>query len=201
VEGFPVEVFELPDWFEKLSSPQTDEELSDQTGIDVGQITLARAMILERERVKFSRTPEENYAEYRVQIEGVLRKIDQVARVALNGGPNIRPSAKTAGELLVAKAKLIDQVFVRGQDVGIFPRAAKTQNVKVSGGVIIGAMSTEELFNENRRLKEEGKALEQVYDAVSFSALPDPETHVIDADQIEEDTTGTKVPARMRRKH
>jgi hypothetical protein len=209
----PSELLELDDWFELLSSGSTDEEIAAELGLDVGVIAIGRAALIERERSLVARTPEEQYAEYRIRIEGVLRQMDRVARRAMNptpsapaapgGPPGATPkvSLKTAGDLLIAKAKIIDQVVARGQELGILPKAAQLKNVRVSGGIMFGAMGTPELVAEVQRLKKEQKEFDRL-DATPFAMLPMPDIYD-NGSMVEDESAPAPVaaPKVVRRKH
>lgn len=197
----PPELLELNDWFKLLSSHLSDEEVAEESGISVETIQIGRAALLERERARIGRTVEDQYAEYRLTIQGILNEADGVIRRALNPAAGGRPALKTAGDLLVAKAKIVDQVVARGQELGILPKAVLNKNVKVSGNVLIGAMPDDEIFREIKRLRDDGERLLVDYGMTPFDRTDDPDIystgeHVIDAEPVV-----TEKPKPPRKKH
>lgn len=200
-QEIPSELLDWDDWFETLASGESDEELANRTGLTVEVIAAGRKALFARERVKATRSPEEQFAEYRVRIEGILREMDKVAKLGLDPDRPRGPALKTVGDILTAKAKILRETIECGQELGVLPRAAKATNVKVSGGIIHAAMPTGELLDELNRLRKESHRVSADYDMVPFSALPPPDPYGDDV-VLAEDRGMALVPTtRVRRKH
>jgi hypothetical protein len=128
---------------------------------------------------------------------------------ARTGGEDGRdkPNLRTAADAIKARAKIIDMVVDRGQELGVLPRAAqqKNSNVNVSGGILVGAMSDTELLESVRDLTEQRKKLEREYEKVPFAARPMPDIYgetplVLDGETGEEVELVPVAPKIIRRK-
>lgn len=175
-------------WWEAISAGKTDAEIAAEFDVDVEAARSARDRVLQAEARALLTGVQDQYASYRVRMEGILRRMDHVHRAALNpparanGAPG-RPNLKIALDAATAMARVIDRTIERGQELGVLPKAAFQRNTKVtvSGGVMVGAMTAEELARGIQGFSQERTRLRTEYGSGSFASMPIPD--VYEADQ------------------
>lgn len=123
------------------------------------------------------RSADEMFVDYRLQMMKVVDDLDDLyddmSKVQL-----LSASERSTGlGALKAKAKIIDDITSRGQDMGVIPRVAKSSQVSVSGGigVTLGLMSNPELEKTMVDVSKEGRRIRDQYGDADFLALPEPE--------------------------
>lgn len=189
---------EREEWWLSLSAGLSDAEIARELGVTVEEAKAARDAVITAQVTHLALPVPDQYAHYRTRMEGAVRRLDSVYRKALSLK---KPQLKTASDAAVAMARIVDRTIERGQELGVLPRAVaqKSTKVTVSGGVMLGAMTSQELGAKIAELAREGRRLREEYagGGTQFAALPDPD--IYEADPIEE---ATPEPARVqRRKH
>jgi hypothetical protein len=189
---------EKEDWWFSLSAGLSDAEIAARFSVTPEQAKSARDGVIAAQVAHLTLPIPDQYAHYRSRMEGMVRRLDAVHRKALTGK---RPQLKTASDAAVAMARIVDRTIERGQELGVLPRAVaqKSTKVTVSGGVMLGAMTAQELSTKIAEMAREGRRLRENYAGgdTQFTALPDP--NVYEADPIEE--VQPEAPRIIRRKH
>lgn len=188
LEDDPNQLNEDDELFDAATSSLPPEFIAalKQLDIDPDRLVAVRNELIDGERAAIRRPIDEVYAEYRLQIASITLDLERVSRAAMYPVEGRKADLRVAMDALKARASILDKTIARGQDLGIFPTATKQTKVQVGGGLMFGIMSTEELVDHMKKLSEEGKRLSERYDAVPFTALPEPdiygETPLLDVD-------------------
>ena len=196
-------------WWEAISAGKTDAEIAAEFDVEVDEAREARDRVLQAEARSLLVGVNDMYASFRVRMEGILRRMDHIHRAAMNpparaNGTPGRPNLKVALDAATAMARVIDRTVERGQELGVLPKAAFQRNTKVtvSGGVMVGAMTTEELARGIQGFGQERTRLRAEYGAGSpFASMPVPD--VYEADQsgpVVSDREPSPAPRPARRK-
>lgn len=170
-------LIELDAWWDAIAAGHSDAEVAAKLGVPEVQARRARESLVTQEATRLSQSVGDQFAQYRVRMEAILRRIDRVHVAAMGSGKGRKPQLRTALDAATAMARVVDRTIERGQELGVLPKAITQRNTKVtvSGGVMVGAMTGEELAKGIAELAREGRRLREQYEGDQFNALPMPD--------------------------
>lgn len=176
----------------------TDAQIASELRADLSDVVEARREVLNQTLLEIgpNRPITEVFAEHRLRMEGVVLNLEGLANECRD--PAVGKYHITLGALK-AKAKILDDLLDRGQELGVLPRASRSTKVQVAGVLAVGAMTDPELVGHLGHLNREADRLRGQYDDVSFLDLPEPDVYP-DLDPVVVDVEPAAPASRVRRR-
>lgn len=180
----------------RIAAGMSDEEIRQELDLTVGGLEKLKRIVIQEDLVLLRHRPaEETFIEYRIRLGRIANDLLDVSLEAREC-----KQFNAAMGALKAEATIVDKVIDRGQELGIFPRAPKSQTHTVVGGLVIGTMTDRELADSLKASKGERSRLREKYGDTTFAALPDPDIYpdVVEAVPAEPVPAGPVAPVRRR---